>query len=377
MVSTVRSRPSHYETLGVTPAASDAEILQAFAREMSMFRARPMAAVAQISVAYETLRNPDKRRAYDASLEVKAGPQPLSPPARPTGQDQPRSSSSPPAGVVAGPAVQALKRPPRPLAKPQAANETLPEGRLGSFIAESLRKPPRSREAPLNPEPKLRAPAVPGVEAHLADLLAARHSAEDASGHSAAWKRPAVAAGALVLTAALAGALLGWRGGTFGTAQQAEPDMAIALPAPTPARDVGAPSTPHPAAPAPAAIVPETRPEQLAADTPTQRTPPTPRVAEEPQAPADRLAEGQSTEQAAGQAVAETPAATSAAALPLSNAVIARTIGRVGYACGQVASTEAVEGEAAGVFKVTCTSGQSYRAAPVRGRYHFRRWGRQ
>jgi hypothetical protein len=60
--------------------------------------------------------------------------------------------------------------------------------------------------------------------------------------------------------------------------------------------------------------------------------------------------------------------------MPLSNATIARTIARIGYSCGQVASTEAVEGES-GVIKVTCTSGQSYRAAPVRGRYHFRRWG--
>jgi hypothetical protein len=59
--------------------------------------------------------------------------------------------------------------------------------------------------------------------------------------------------------------------------------------------------------------------------------------------------------------------------MPLSNALIARTIGRIGYSCGEVASTSAVDGSP-GVFKVTCTSGQSYRAAPVRGRYHFRRW---
>jgi hypothetical protein len=60
----------------------------------------------------------------------------------------------------------------------------------------------------------------------------------------------------------------------------------------------------------------------------------------------------------------------------LSNGFVARTIERIGYACGDVASTARVEGEAPGVFKVTCTSGQSYRAAPVRGRYHFRRWDR-
>jgi hypothetical protein len=52
--------------------------------------------------------------------------------------------------------------------------------------------------------------------------------------------------------------------------------------------------------------------------------------------------------------------------------VVARTIERIGYSCGKVASTSAIEGSS-GAYTVTCTSGQSYRAAPVRGRYHFRR----
>src|SRR5204863_1828970 len=59
-------------------------------------------------------------------------------------------------------------------------------------------------------------------------------------------------------------------------------------------------------------------------------------------------------------------------AMPLPNAVIARTIHRIGYACGEVASTSAVEG-ARGVYTVTCTSGASYQAAPIHGRYRFRR----
>jgi hypothetical protein len=66
--------------------------------------------------------------------------------------------------------------------------------------------------------------------------------------------------------------------------------------------------------------------------------------------------------------------APEAASMPLPNRVIARTIERIGYACGAVASTTAVEG-ASGVFKVSCTSGQTYQAAPVRGRYRFRRMG--
>jgi hypothetical protein len=82
----------------------------------------------------------------------------------------------------------------------------------------------------------------------------------------------------------------------------------------------------------------------------------------------------------AAEAIAEvkapsvSPSAT-AARLPLSERTVARTIGRIGYACGSVASITSVEG-GTGVFKVTCTSGHSYQARPVRGRYHFRRWGR-
>lgn len=62
------------------------------------------------------------------------------------------------------------------------------------------------------------------------------------------------------------------------------------------------------------------------------------------------------------------------AKLPLPDTVIARTIERIGYACGAVASATVLEGDEPGAYKVTCTSGQSYRARPVNGRYHFRRW---
>lgn len=60
--------------------------------------------------------------------------------------------------------------------------------------------------------------------------------------------------------------------------------------------------------------------------------------------------------------------------LPLPNALIARTIERIGYACGAVAEAVPVEGDGRGTYKLTCTSGRSYRASPVNGRYHFRRW---
>ena len=74
MVTTVRSRPSHYEVLGLTPTATVEEIAQAFVRRMSLFRARPLADVAQVTSAYETLRNPEKRREYDSVAGPKPGP---------------------------------------------------------------------------------------------------------------------------------------------------------------------------------------------------------------------------------------------------------------------------------------------------------------
>jgi hypothetical protein len=61
--------------------------------------------------------------------------------------------------------------------------------------------------------------------------------------------------------------------------------------------------------------------------------------------------------------------------LPLPDAVIARTIEKIGYPCGAVASSarvDAAAGETA--FKITCTSGQSYRASNRTGRYRFKQW---
>ena len=75
MVSSVRSRPNHYEVLGLSPAASQDEIAGAFAKAMGMFGTRPVALAAQLSAAFETLRNPAKRRAYDSALGLRPEPQ--------------------------------------------------------------------------------------------------------------------------------------------------------------------------------------------------------------------------------------------------------------------------------------------------------------
>jgi hypothetical protein len=115
-----------------------------------------------------------------------------------------------------------------------------------------------------------------------------------------------------------------------------------------------------------------TVPAKQASTAPAPRAPDEaakPKPAAEAEQRAEDVPEITTEQVAALTSQAEEPSAS----MPLSNAVIARTIRRIGYSCGEVASTSAVEGTA-GAFKITCSSGQSYRAAPVRGRYHFRRW---
>src|SRR5205823_3143179 len=69
MISAVKSRPNHYEVLGLAPTASADEVAAAFARELS--RPRAFGGIAEVSIAYATLRHPDKRAAYDAALGLK------------------------------------------------------------------------------------------------------------------------------------------------------------------------------------------------------------------------------------------------------------------------------------------------------------------
>ena len=49
-------------------------------------------------------------------------------------------------------------------------------------------------------------------------------------------------------------------------------------------------------------------------------------------------------------------------------------IEKIGYPCGNVSSIAPVDA-GGGVFKVSCSSGHAYRAAPTAGRYRFKKWG--
>jgi hypothetical protein len=363
MVSAVKARPNHYEMLGLSPTASSDEIARAFAREIGMFRVRAMGGVAQVSIAYETLRDSAKRRAYDASLGLRPEPElPRAPAARPQF-----------IGFTTARPVERLVADIEPTAAasitPEVRAEAPAEPRTASFIAGSLREPVQQ-----TPQPQ----AKPSIEPEVSDdrpiYRAEKLRLADVEDRPIAWKRPAMVAGGLVAAVIGLGALAGWQAGNGDEAQQ--PEAALTAPLPPPTRAPVIASAP-PAAPERRNVVAQAQPlpRPVAVAARVKRTPPSPevKVAEEQAAavapPVDSAPEAATTE----PAVAQAPAVATAASLPLPNAVIARTIQRIGYACGQVASSTA--SETPGVFTVTCTSGHSYQATPVRGRYHFRRVG--
>ena len=342
MASTVRSLSNHYDILRLKPGASSDEIVEAFAAEMRAARVRPdipVARLAELSVAYETLRDPAKRRAYDASLELDR--------------------------VAA----------PKPDASPTPA-----ESRVAAFIASSLRDPVKPAEVEATPDPVPPSPAsVARPQRPAAAPLPDRASnPAEPAGLLIDRRRASIGAGAAGL-AILALAVSQPERNVDRIVSPAAPAAAVTvgLPPAEPVQDYVVPpqmSETSAEEPAPAAG-PEPRSTlaaapQEAADAGDRVEAPSPPVAVA-EKPADLLAplNSEASDEPA-------PAATAAAKPPLPNATIARTIERIGYACGSVASAAAVDA-GSGVFKITCSSGDSYRAAPVGGRYHFRRWGRQ
>jgi hypothetical protein len=327
MDSLVKPRPNHYQLLGLTPGATDEEIALAFAREISPLRPHAFGDIALLSVAHETLRDPARRRAYDASI----GLAPKAKPARPLQGWQ----YSSPVRVTASAA---------PISPPVTT------------------KPAEPVEQAPPPQPAPAAAAQPRRDWIEPRPVPLRHIRPQDDDEPAEWKRPAIIAGGIFAAVGVIGVLAGlW---AARDVQSKIPSDALEIPAPAEARtapprlsQLTVPEA-QPQSPARSAVVPAKA---------RQRT--TPKPIEAPEQRADDVPEIPSEQVAALAAQSDEAPAT----LPLSNATIARTIGRIGYSCGQVASTEAVEGEL-GVFKVTCTSGQSYKAAPVRGRYHFRRW---
>ena len=377
MVSTA-TRPNHYEVLGLTPAASDGEIADAFARAMSMFRPHAVEDVARLSVAYATLRNPAKRRAYDDSLGLNPKPPPRRPP-----MPAIRFSGSARWDPLVRPAADTVPTP-APPPEPEAPVAQKP----ASSPAEPVREPAKRDRSGISPEPspqpegRIRPSAQD--EPKLPEFLAVRRAAEDiepdAGDRVIDWKLPALAAGGLLVAAAVAGAWAGLDAGDGGE-QQAKQAASIALPplkplpggldTPPAGRADRVADRPQRAVPVSVAARRVERPTAAAPSTGSEE-----RLAEISQSLESGYYDSPSMNRPDGQSATDAPPAQAAgAALPISNRTAARTIERIGYACGRIAVTTPVEGEATGVYKVTCTSGQSYRAAPVNGRYRFKRWG--
>jgi hypothetical protein len=349
MVSTVRPRPNYYEVLGLTATATIEEIRHAFASRTSLFQ-RPLADTAELAVAFETLRDPAKREAYDIERGLKPAPPP--PP-------------KPPEVHVSVNFIGAMAPRPDPVARAAAAERS-----VGSVIASSLREP-----APAPRQPELR-------ESQAAEIPAFLRSARNQlviDEPTFEWKRPAIAFGGVILGVGVLAAVAGWSAGLVDERDQVEGATTVPLPKPK-ARAASVASEASAALPQGIVALPSSRPAPIAAaartrhDTPAQLAP----AADQPDpfanVPVAEASEADAAPVEAAAATAESQPAVQSepASMPLPNAVIARTIGRIGYACGSVASTAPVDG-ASGVFKVTCTSGHSYQATPVRGRYHFRR----
>src|SRR4029079_11650895 len=173
------------------------DIARAFARQMSLFRAWPMAAAAQMSIAYETLRNPAQRRDYDRSIGLPP-PEPPRSPTAVTGHMH---------FVPAAPAVERTVLEPAPAgAKPRPVE---PEPRM----AASLREPER--------------PAALGTEPRIREILELPRGAQplgDAPLRQA-WRRPAMVMAALVGGVGLIGA---WAGSVAGGDAQPDEQVTVA-----------------------------------------------------------------------------------------------------------------------------------------------------
>ncbi len=365
MVDTVKTRRTHYEVLGLEPTATDDEIERAFAGSISIFQPHGFSGVAEAAVAFRTLRDPARRRAYDAELGLNAKPEPRpSPMSWRVGAQFLSASGMPMQPRAAEPYVEPEATPSIAAAlRKLASPEPLHTARPAPEPPAPDPRPPRPPEA--KAAPKADPPFVGDRIVHLA-VSEGRHEAEAGA---IPWKPIGIVAGGVIVAGAILGGWAGWDAGNAMEPQAAKESAKAVLPPPTTF------TVSDPATKAPSAILDAARPllpkRTVSAATRVARARPTSQLADVERQLSELPATAPAQVDATRQAVEAAPVA--AASLPLPNRVIARTLARIGYPCGQIASS--TPAEAAGVFKVTCTSGHSYQAAPVRGRYHFRRLG--
>jgi len=375
MVDTMSKQRTHYEVLGLTSAATGEQVERAFARQFGCFQPQTVGRLAEVTVAYEVLRNPAKRRAYDASLGLKPEEAPRQPPMTWRIGGQVMTATAVPAirpAIELPTLAPSVKPEPEPTAQPEvrpfiaASNLVATLDELASPEPLARRREPLVQAQTRLPRLSAAEPTRAPVDARRLDL-ALDEVPENAEDARIPWKQAGIVVGAVALGVALLGAWAGWE--SVSSAEPAENATQAVIPPRTTY------TVSDPAAAAPDQVLDVARPTPVQrpahAARPATRVRPTARLAdlERDLAKPDMAP----LEAAADPATpAEAPVAV-AASMPLSNHVIARTIQRIGYPCGQIAST--AQSGTPGVFKVTCTSGHSYQAAPVRGRYHFRRLG--
>lgn len=376
MSSTISSRPNHYEALGLTPAASDDEIARAFARKMNAFRWHPAGAAAQLWIAYETLRDRIKRADYDRSLGLV--------PKRQRSWSMAVNQQQWTSFIAADVRENEPARAAEPHVRAAEASEAPIDARLEA-IAASIRELTKPADPLHAAAPPLRQPVQPrrqpagDLDIVIDDIRRVgreereRLQQED---RSLNWKRPLQLAGGLVVGAGILGVVLGI----------SARDSAAPADAQTPAPRTHIEAAPNANAVAPVEpLAPFTAgPKEVglysAKARPYRRPVATPRSAQiDSMQTSDGALLQSQPDAAAGDQLAADPASADPlapkpadATLPLPKSTIARTIDRIGYRCGDVASTTVVDGTP-GAFSVTCSSGQSYRATPVHGRYRFRR----
>jgi hypothetical protein len=373
MATTVSAPANHYELLGIAPDASEAEIDHAFAREISSLKPRAFGGITEVSVAYRTLRDPERRLDYDKAIGIERRPaiaaggplglhleMHMTPPAR-------RQDS------VGGFIASALRAAEKPKADSAEAPKADPIEERTITEAVNMPGPFVARQVAAVPLPAVEPLPLPLAEAWPEE----RESAVE-------WKRPGLTIGALFVGVALVGAAAGlWSQREIASPASAsvplpEPNAAAAAPvtekAATPALSpVPAVQQQHPAVPS--AVSPRRAgPKQVAANEtrPVPADQSVPQLAEVDQAAETPVETASAPVEAEPATEAPAPAAT--VAMPLAASTVARIIHKIGYPCGRVASS-APAGDS-GVFIVTCSSGDSYRAAPVGGRYHFKRLGK-
>lgn len=385
MVNKVRSRPNHYELLGLAPAAESADVHRAFVAKMSSFGSHSIEEAAQFLVAYETLRDAGKRRDYDASLGLFQRPQvrewsiAVTPPRWspfmvpvPTNEGRRKAKD--------------FEHLPEPHVSAESLRKVAAEPAAARACAQwgpEERKAPRPFPAPrprTQPERSPRSVPREDLETVLGHIREAakleKEKLRHAGGSPSDWRRAALALGGLVVGAGALGTLAGISAQDKAGAAEAQPAARTAHRAikqdpallPPPASMSAATGAQQPD------WLGETPASRLRTRTPAIRQSHRPKEQTGESSAATRLPANDGAENVPVQPDPQ-PAQAVAADLPVSPRLIARTIERIGYSCGEVSSAEPVEGRERGVYRITCSSGQTYQAAPVQGRYRFRRLG--